>query len=391
MKQNYTFLKCQLVLLLTASVTQAQTQINQSFSPPWSIALNGWANVNNSTPIGTSTWGQGNSVIFPAASGAANAYLGILYLTASQTASANISNFLITPTVSLSNGQIFQFATRTGVGSLYPDRLQLRMSTQGSSTLVGTGANSVGDFTNLLLDINPLYSASNSSVVSNGTVNGYPDTWTVYTTTLTGITGTVTGRFAFRYYVTNAGLNATNGNYIGIDDVFYSAPCTQPTVSVVQSSSITCINSPVTFSATGCSTYTWTSPSASTTINPFVFAAGNTTGNVTFTVSGKDISGCISNPLLITQQISDCTSISSLLNAENQTVFPNPFNNAINLENFEGTAQLYNSQGTLLTTVSVTNSSIIETGTLSGGIYSIKLTDAKNGKVTTIKLLKLGY
>ena len=389
MKHTYTFFKCQLALLLIASVTQAQTQINQSFSPPWSTALNGWANVNNSTPIGTTTWGQGNSVIFPAASGAANAYLGILYLTASQTASATISNFLITPTVSLSNGQVFRFATRTGVGSQYPDGLQVRMSTQGTSTFVGSGANSVGDFTNLLLDINPIFSLSNSSVVSNGTVNGYPDAWTVYTTTLTGITGTVTGRFAFRYFVTNAGLNATNGNYIGIDDVFYSAPCTQPTVSVVQNSSITCINSPVTFSATGCSTYTWSSPSASTTVNPFVFAAGNTTGNVTFTVSGKDLSGCLSNSVSITQQISACTSISESLDAEKRTVFPNPFNNEINLEHFEGTAELYNSQGKLLSTLTVTNSSIIETATLPSGIYSIKLSDVRSSKVTTIKLLKL--
>ena len=52
-------------------------------------------------------------------------------------------------------------------GSIYPDRLQVRASTAGESTNVGTTSQSVGDFTTLLLDINENYQQG-----------GYPEAWT---------------------------------------------------------------------------------------------------------------------------------------------------------------------------------------------------------------------
>ena len=94
---------------------------------------------------------------------------------------------------------------------VFPDRLQVRMSTNGASTDVGTTATSVGDFTNLLLDINPTYLPE-----------GYPRVWTQFTVTLSGIPGGSTlGRLAFRYFVENGGPNGVNSDYIGIDTVVY--------------------------------------------------------------------------------------------------------------------------------------------------------------------------
>lgn len=45
-------------------------------------------------------------------------------------------------------------------------------------------------------------------------VGGYPEVWTEYTAIITGITGTVNTRVAFRYWVTDVG---TNSNYIGLE------------------------------------------------------------------------------------------------------------------------------------------------------------------------------
>ena len=59
---------------------------------------------------------------------------------------------------------------------MFPDRLQVRMSTNGASTNVGSTATGVGDFTTLLLDINPNY-----------TTNCYPNVWTQFTVTLSGL------------------------------------------------------------------------------------------------------------------------------------------------------------------------------------------------------------
>ena len=59
---------------------------------------------------------------------------------------------------------------------MFPDRLQVRISTNGASTNVGSTATGVGDFTTLLLDINLNY-----------TTNGYPNVWTQFTVTLSGL------------------------------------------------------------------------------------------------------------------------------------------------------------------------------------------------------------
>jgi hypothetical protein len=97
---------------------------------------------------------------------------------------------------------------------MFPDRLQVRLSTNGASVDVGTTATDVGDFTALLLDINPTY-----------TTSGYPNTWTQFTVTLSGIASPTQGRLALRYFVENGGPGGTNSDYIGIDSLEVSAIC----------------------------------------------------------------------------------------------------------------------------------------------------------------------
>ena len=93
----------------------------------------------------------------------------------------------------------------------FPDRLQLRLSTSGASTNVGTLPTDVGDFTTVLVDINPTL-----------TTAGFPNVWTQFTATLSGLSAPTDGRFAFRYFVTNGGPVGDNSDYIGIDDFAYT-------------------------------------------------------------------------------------------------------------------------------------------------------------------------
>jgi uncharacterized repeat protein (TIGR01451 family) len=172
--------------------------------------LPGWFRQNNSAPPGPAGWFQGNPGVFAAQSGPDDSYIGANFQNTG--ANGTISNWLLTPPVSLHDGDHFAFFTRTVTNPQYPDRLQVRMSTNGTSTNVGTTETSVGDFGTLLLDINPTY-----------TVVGYPDVWTLYNITISGVPSTVTGRLAFRYFVENAGSSGTNSDYIGIDTV-----CTPP-------------------------------------------------------------------------------------------------------------------------------------------------------------------
>ena len=86
------------------------------------------------------------------------------------------------------------------------------MSTNGASVNIGATAFDVGDFTTLLLDINPTY-----------TIGGYPEAWTKFTINLNGVPPGSTGRLAFRYFVENGGPKRVNSNYIGIDRAVYCA------------------------------------------------------------------------------------------------------------------------------------------------------------------------
>ncbi len=195
----------------TEAVAPADYQSIASFSEDFADITNlpGWFTQNNSDPLGLTNWFQGNDTVFPAHAGAPTAYIGANFNNTSGV--GTISNWLLTPEQSLADGNTLSFWTRTVEGTLWPDRLQVRLSLAGNSTDVGSGAEDVGDFTTLLLDINP-----------GLVVDGYPTTWTQYTITLTGIPEGSSGRLAFRYYVTNGGPSGANSNYIGIDTVEYT-------------------------------------------------------------------------------------------------------------------------------------------------------------------------
>lgn len=171
----------------------------------------GWAAQNLSAPLGPTGWFQGSTTVFNSHSGAADSYIAANWQNTTTTGSGTISNWLFTPQQSIKNGDRFSFWTR-GTGSQWPDRMEVRLSTNGASVNAGATETSVGDFTTLLLTINP-----------NLTTTGYPSVWTQYTVTVSGLASPVSGRFAFRYFVTDGGGNANNSDYIGIDDVVFTS------------------------------------------------------------------------------------------------------------------------------------------------------------------------
>ncbi len=246
-----------MVLVLTFSAKTAQAQV--LYSEGWNVVSPlpaGWASQQLSSPIGALGWFQGNAAVFPAQTGAATAYLAANF---NNTGSiGTISNWMFAPTVNMTNGDLFTFWTRVATGGgVFPDRLQVRISPNGTSTNVGTTATSVGDYSILLLDINPTYS-----------ITAYPEVWTQFTVTVSGLAAPNTsGRIAFRYFVENAGLNGANSNFIGIDEVVYTklpACSGTPAVGNTQSTaSPVCPNASFTLStqtplATGL-TYQWQS------------------------------------------------------------------------------------------------------------------------------------
>ena len=191
------------LLLAVAGSAAAAPILSEHFNNIATLPGAGWAQINNSAPAGTTGWFQGNAGVFPAYDGAADAYIAANFNNAAP--GGNISNWLLTPTLSISNGDTLSFFTRTVDPASFADRLEVRLSLNGASAVVGATDSSVGDFSILLMSINPVLQA-----------DGYPSNWTRFSIGISGLGAPATGRYAFRYFVPDT---ATNADYIGIDNV----------------------------------------------------------------------------------------------------------------------------------------------------------------------------
>ena len=199
------------VLSLTAN---AQTfQQNFENFPGLFTSGNPWVLQNRSdSSTGGLTWFQGDPAIFAAQAGTGYAAANFLS-TGGQTGTEHISNWFLSPTLNLTLGSTLTFYTRSA-GAL-PDRLEVRLSLNGSSTNVGTTSSDTGDFTIVLQTINP-------ALLAAGNPTAYPTAWTQFTVNVIGVPAAgATGRIGFRYDVTNSGNGATavNGDYIGLDSL----------------------------------------------------------------------------------------------------------------------------------------------------------------------------
>ncbi len=257
------------------------------------LAGNGWSLQNNSSPVGSTNWFQGNPISgggpFDAYNGTANAYIGANYNNTGST--GTISNWLLTPNRTLRNGDVFTFYSRKVAPDSYADRLQVRLSTNGASTNVGVGADAVGDFTTLLMSINP-------SLV----LGVYPTVWTQYTITLSGLPAPSSGRMAFRYFVTGAGFSGTNSDYIGIDNAVYT-PYFCPSFTMTPAGPLTGASWGQAYSFNVTQTGALGAPNFAMTAGALppgltLSSSGNISGTPTangtfnFTVTVNDASGC---------------------------------------------------------------------------------------------------
>ena len=239
----------------------------------------GWAFQNRSVPIGTANWAQGSAAAtgYTAFSGAANAFLYSDPRASNQSGVPNtISNWLFTPAITVKNGDVLTFYTRQPGGTDYPDRLEVRSSSNGASTDVGTSETSVGDFSNLLLTINPTL------------ITGvYPKVWTQFSVTVSGVTTPVSGRIAFRVFTPDSGSGA-NQNAVGLDDVIYTSAG-----SPAQGIFSTTATGPNTIFLDSAATLAYTgTPTNTVYVNPTV--------TTTYTVYYTTPSGCVSDPTSVT-------------------------------------------------------------------------------------------
>jgi hypothetical protein len=209
----------------------------------------GWTRINNSSgdPFSNKSWFKpnvdGDGLAFladdhvPNVDSTLNTYFAANLDSTTVDYNGTISNWLIGPPLEFNNGDTISFITRTITGSKYPDRLQLRFGEGNSASPAErptSGFNfanadvDVGNFTTQLLlqrrnSVGDPVGLPTLGVNPNLQGGGYPEEWTKYTATFAGLSGPTTGRFAFRYFVTDAGQLDDYGNVVGVDRVTVTA------------------------------------------------------------------------------------------------------------------------------------------------------------------------
>jgi hypothetical protein len=179
------------VLLLAALPSRADPLLSEHFDDVGALASAGWLLLNQSTPIGSTGWFQGNSEVFGAQDGNGDAYAGANFLNAAD--GGSVSNWLITPVINANGPLSLNFYARTA-GDLAGDTLEVRY---------GVGSDPTA-YTTLL-----------------GTVVPGTD-WAASSFNVGAIAG---GHFALRYVVADTSVG---GDYIGVDTLSVTAAAAVP-------------------------------------------------------------------------------------------------------------------------------------------------------------------
>ena len=219
----------------------------QEFDTLQAAINQGWKLVNRSSPIGRQGWVQGNSIwaqaTYPAYSSKATreGFASSDFSAAGPapgSLDATESNFLISPSVILQNGDKIIFYTREDDSiSRWADRLQVVINkTNDDYTACGRGRDP-GLFNTVLVDINANY----ASGFTLGTVPtspfdaiipyfpnnslAYPRQWTRFEAKVVGLDAPVRGRFALRHFVEfggeATGTVGSRGEVVSIDSVAF--------------------------------------------------------------------------------------------------------------------------------------------------------------------------
>ena len=142
-------------------------------------------------PQQASTWFTGNDQSFPAHSGVSTSYVAANYQVVEDV--NDIDSWLVLPALDLTTADVLSFWSRSPDGSTWPDSIKVMYSAAGDSVPEAATWVQIDNF--------------------KVSINGWElKSWNVPT-------ASTTGRWAIRYSVVDGGINGSNSNYIGIDDL----------------------------------------------------------------------------------------------------------------------------------------------------------------------------
>lgn len=176
---------CTLALLGAAATSHAGILVSQNFDNVGTLGAAGWVQTNNSSPLGSTNWFQGNPDVFGSHAGAPDSYIAANFNNA--VAGGLINNWLITPVFTAATGAVVTLWLRGADDRGFFDNVSFGISDGSSNTI---------DF------------ALEPSFVVN------TDGWAKYTFLIADQGFGANARFAINY---NGA--ADSSNYIGIDSL----------------------------------------------------------------------------------------------------------------------------------------------------------------------------
>jgi len=163
-----------------------------------------------------------------------------------------------------------------------------------------------------------------------------PGGWTGTSTTnsITVNTGSVSGTMS---------VTATNTCGTTPETILSVSVNPLPTINVSTTSTLLCTGQSATLTASGAATYSWNTSGSGNTI------VISPTINTTYTVTGNDANGCVSDTVF-TQTVSTCVGLTELVPSGNSLmVYPNPFSTTITIvSESEKLIQVFNVLGSLI-------------------------------------------
>ena len=172
--------------IATTPLAQAAAPLEEGFDDFAGLAGAGWVFTNASAQPGQN-WFAGNAGVFEAQSGAAGSYAAANFLS-SNLVDGSISNWLITPQITLSGGETLTFWARSADAG-FLDAINLHIATDGGTALGGF-----------------------SAFGSTGVVG---TEWVSYSAVIPALAGPTPVRLAFEYAV----ANAETASYVGLDSI----------------------------------------------------------------------------------------------------------------------------------------------------------------------------
>jgi PKD repeat protein len=179
--------------------------------------------------------------------------------------------------------------------------------------------------------------------------------------TTPGITFNNAGTYTVMLMATNAGGTAMATQTINVNS--------SPSLTIVSTSSVLCVGHTATITASGGTTYTWTSPASN---SPSI--AVSPTVTTIYSINSTNANGC-SSFAIFTQTVSPCTGVESIAGtSQNVSLYPNPNNGNFTIQSGSDiTLSIVNELGQLVKTINLDNSNnhqyVIDG--LQSGIYFV--------------------